>query len=51
MFYRVDYYLNGKWRTWGIYEDANEAEEVAFEHQRVHEDDAVRVVPIPKYLN
>lgn len=51
MFYRVDYYLYGKWHTWGVYEDADEAKDAASEHQRVYEDDDVRIVPIPKYLN
>ena len=50
MIYRLDYFMNGKWTTWGFYEDADEAQDVAFEHQRVYGSEDVRVVPIPKYL-
>ena len=46
--YRVDYYRNGRWHTWGVYEDADEAKDNAYEHQRIYGDDDVRVVPIPR---
>ena len=50
MIYRLDYFMYGKWTTWGFYEDADEAQDVAFEHQRVYGSEGVRVVPIPKYV-
>ena len=48
--YRLDYFMNGKWTTWGFYEDVDEAQDVAFEHQRVYKSEDVRIVPVPKYL-
>lgn len=50
MLYRLDYFMYGKWITWGFYEDADEAQDDAFEHQRVYGSEDVRVVPVPKYL-
>ena len=48
--YRLDYFMNGKWTTWGFYEDADEAQDYAFEHQRIYGSEDVRIVPVPKYL-
>ena len=48
--YRLDYFINNKWTTWGFYEDVDEAQDVAFEHQRVYGSEDVRIVPVPKYL-
>ena len=50
MIYRLDYFMYGKWITWGFYEDADEAQDDAFEHQRVYGSEDVRIVPVPKYL-
>ena len=50
MIYRLDYFMNGKWTTWGFYEDANEAQDDAFEHQRIYGSEDVRIVPVPKYI-
>lgn len=50
MFYQVDYYLYGKWYTWGFYEYADEAQDDAFEHQRVYGSEEVRIIPIPKHI-
>ena len=50
MIYRLDYFMYGTWTTWGFYEDADEAQDDAFEHQRVYGSEDVRVVPVPKYL-
>lgn len=48
MIYRLDYFIYGTWTTWGFYEDADEAQADAFEHQRVYGSEDVRIVPIPK---
>ena len=50
MIYRLDYFMNGKWTTWGFYEDADEAQDDAFEHQRVYGSEDVRIVPVPNYI-
>lgn len=50
MIYRLDYFMYGKWTTWGFYEDADEAQDVAFEHQRIYGSEDVRIIPVPKYL-
>ena len=50
MIYRLDYFMHGKWTTWGFYDDINEAQDVAFEHQRVYGSEDVRIVPVPKYI-
>ena len=50
MIYRLDYFMYGTWTTWGFYEDADEVQDDAFEHQRVYGSEDVRIVPVPKYL-
>lgn len=50
MLYRLDYFMYGKWVTWGFYEDADEAQADAFEHQRVYGSEDVRIVPVPKNI-
>ena len=50
MLYRLDYFMYGTWITWGFYEDADEAQDDAFEHQRVYGSEDVRIVPVPKYI-
>ena len=50
MLYRLDYFMYGKWVTWGFYEDADEAQDDAFEHQRVYGSEDVRIIPVPKYI-
>ena len=50
MIYRLDYFMYGTWTTWGFYEDADEAQDDAFEHQRVYGSEDVRIVPVPKYI-
>ena len=50
MLYRLDYFMYDEWITWGFYEDADEAQDAAFEHRRVYGSDDVRIVPVPKYI-
>ena len=50
MRYRLDYYLYGRWVTWAYYDDKEEAEDDAYEHERVY-GSTTRIVEVPKVLS